>query len=164
MSRLRGAVVTGVVAVSLVLVALNRGPAAPEPHDPSLAGVVATRDFVSPRTVHLVLVTGESIDLDLKTARNLNPNLDEPDPGELLLYGIESERPWFATAFPDVEIDGSFELRSQRRPVVGNSIVFESGLRLPLATKFSESLTGPMEAGAPVVYLLNGKGEVTRRE
>jgi hypothetical protein len=144
-----------------LVVASGCGPAEPEPHDPSLVGVVATRDFLTPMTVRLVLETGESLDLDLKTARNLNPNGDEPDPDELLMYGLGSDRPWFATATRSM--DGEFEIRSQPRATARGSIMFESGLRLPIADDFSESLTGPMEAGMPVTYLLNDRGEVFRR-
>ena len=137
------------------------GPAAAEPHDPSLAGVVRTRDFLAPRAIRVVLTNGESVEIDLATAHNLNPNLDEPDPGELLVYGVEVDRPWFATALPSA--DGGFELRSSLRAVANGSILFESGLRLGVAENYSESLTGPMEPGAPVTYLLNEDGEVTRR-
>lgn len=144
------------VIACLVAFVVGCGPSAPESHDPSLAGVVSTRDFLAPRTVRIVLTSGESVDIDLATASNLNPNLDEPDPGELLFYGVEADRPWFASAAPSV--DGGFELRSPLRTVADRSIIFESGLRLPIADDYSESLTGPMEAGAPVTYLLNEEG------
>ena len=150
------------VIACLVTLIVGCGPSAPEPHDPSLAGVVSSRDFLAPRTIRVVLTSGGSVDIDLATAKNLNPNLEEPDPGELLVYGVEAERPWFASAPPS--IDGGFELRSPLRTVADRSILFESGLRLPIADDYSESLTGPMEAGAPVTYLLNEEGEVTRRQ
>jgi hypothetical protein len=162
MTRRQGAGAIAIFAFCLLLVALNRGPAAPEPHDPSLAGVVLTRDFLSPSTVRLVLETGESLDLDLKAARNLNPNGDEPDPGELLMHGVGPDGPWFATAARSLE--GAFQIWSQRRATIGRSIMFDWGLRLPIADNFSVSLTGPMEAGMPVTYLLNERGEVTRQQ
>ena len=153
-----------VVVIGSCLLAIVAGcePAAPVPHDPSLAGVVATREFIAPRTVRLVLATGESIDIDLATARQLD-DMGGPDPGDLLFYGSEPDGPWWATALPAV--GGGFELWSQLLlPAIDGAILFESGLRLPTAKNFSESVTGPMEAGAPVTYLLNEKGEVTRRQ
>ena len=151
-----------VVVIGSCLLAIVAGcePAAPVPHDPSLAGVVATREFMGSRTAHLVLATGESIDLDFKTARNLNESLDEPDPDELFFYGTEPDGPWFATAIP--YLHGGFELwQSRPIPVDDGAILFESGLRLPIAKNYSVSLTGRMEAGAPVIFLLNEQGEVT---
>lgn len=153
---------TGLLAAVMVLAPVaGCGPAAAAAHDPSVAGVVKSRDFLAPRTILVVLANGESVEIDLATAHNLNPNLDEPDPGELVVYGVEDDRPWFATALPSV--DGGFELRSSLRTVGNGSILFESGLRLRVAENYSESLTGPMEPGAPVTYLLNDEGEVTRR-
>lgn len=154
-----------VVVIGSCLLAIVAGcePAAPVPHDPSLAGVVATREFLAPQTVRLVLATGESIDLDFETTRNLNESLDEPDPDELFFYGSEPDGPWFATALP--YLHGGFELwQSRPKAAVDGFILFESGLRLLIAKNYSESLTGPMEAGAPVSYLLNEQGEVTRRQ
>lgn len=161
--RGRGTWVAVLIVTLALAVAAGCGPAAPVPHDPSIAGVVASREFLGSQTARLVLASGESVEIDYKTAYNLNPNLDEPDPGELLFYGTEPDGPWFATAMRGLE--GGLELRSQPRGIdPDGTILFESGLRLRIAKNFSESATGPMEAGAPVTYLLNEKGEVTRRQ
>ncbi len=146
----------------MVAASFRESPA-PVPHDPAVSGVVATRDFLGPRTVRLVLVTGETLEIDLKTNRNLNPNLDEPDPGELLMYGTEPDgRSWFATALPSMETDGVFDLWSQSRGMIDGSFTFESGLRLPIADDFSFWPTGHLEAEMPTRYLLNEQGEVER--
>jgi hypothetical protein len=162
-SACRGRGTWAAVLIVTLALAVTAGckPAAPVPHDPSIAGVVATRDFLASRTVRLVLATGESVDIDLATVRHLDPNAGDPDPGDLLLYGTEPDGPWLATAYPAV--GGGFELQSQPRGIdPDGTILFESGLRLPIAGNFSVSVTGPMEAGAPVTYLLNENGEVTR--
>ena len=134
-----------------------RAPA-PEPHDPSVVGIVASRELLAGSRARFGLVSGKTIDIDQSVASNLNGVT--PDVGDLLFYGVQPQ-PWFVGLNPVSE--DRFDVYSQPDDAQDGSITFDFGLRLPLAKTYDETGAGQLEAGAPVLYLVNGKGEVIDR-
>jgi hypothetical protein len=136
-------------------------PAAPEPHDPAVVGVVASREFPVGGIVRFVLTSGQTVEIDQDVVRSLN-GAGTADVGDLLFVGDQPKR-WYVT-IPRRGV-GDFEVRSQLDRTGQGSITFDYGLRLKKApTYLEDEAAGQMEPGAPVLYLVNTKGEVTARK
>lgn len=109
-------------------------------------------------TARFGLASGDTIDIDQSVASSLSGGT--PDVGDLLFYG-DQPKPWFVGLEPAGE--DRFDVYSQPDDAQDGSITFDFGLRLPLAATYDETGAGQLEAGAPVLYLVNGKGEVIDR-
>ena len=156
--RLLGA--TPALAICL-LVALGLAacrPPAPEPRDASIAGIVVSREDPTSTTVRLGLASGDTVDIDHSITPRLRGGI--PDVGHLLFYG-DQPKPWFVGLTPVSE--DRFEIWSQPDDAGDGSITFDFGLRLPLASTYDETGAYQLEPGAPVRYVVNGKGEVIDR-
>jgi hypothetical protein len=152
------AIVVGAVA-AVAVVACQ--PAAPEPHDPAVAGVVASRAFPAGGIVRFVLTSGQTVEIDQDVVRSLN-GAGTADVGDLLFVGDQPKR-WYV-AMRRIGLR-DFEVRSQPDRADHGSITFDFGLRLKKAPTYLEGeASGPMEPGAPVLYLVDEKGEVTARK
>lgn len=132
---------------------------APIPHDPSVVGVVEA--YASDgRTAQLGLRSGVTLTIEHGSVQNLGPST-QPGVGDLLLYGVEPDGPWYV-ALPRSDPSG-FVLYSPVRPDVGNTITFESGLRLRIAPEYVATGSGTGEADVPIMYIINDDGEVIAR-
>jgi hypothetical protein len=146
-------------AVAAVAVAACQ-PAAPEPHDPAIVGVVAGREFLAGGMARFVLTSGQTVEINQDAVRSLN-GAGTPDVGDLLFVGDQPKR-WYVAIRRTPA--GEFEVRSQPDRTHIGSITFDFGLRLKKASTYLEDeAAGQMEPGAPVLYLVNEKGEVTER-
>jgi hypothetical protein len=147
-------------ALVLAVTVLGCTPTKVDPHDPTLAGVVQSRQFIGPQTATFTLAGERSVEIDLESTHSLRPEGTEPNVGDLLLHGVDAGRPWFVAVPPT---SSGCELRV--RPVAPSSgrLMFDFGLRLPLASNDREADYGQLDAGAPVRYLINDHGEVIER-
>ncbi len=148
------------IASTMALGMLGCTPAAIEPHDPTLTGVVQAKRFIGARTASFTLAGGGSVQIDLEATQSLRPEGTEPSVGDLLLYGRDARGAWFVAVPPT---SSGFELRVQPAAPSAASLMFDFGLRLPLAANYREGGGGQLEAGAPVIYLINDQGEVAER-
>jgi hypothetical protein len=133
-------------------------PPAPEPRDASVVGIVVSREDPTSTLTRLTLESGDTVDIDHLITTGLRGGL--PDVGHLLFYG-DHPKPWFVGIRRDSE--DRFEIRSQPDDAGDGSITFDFGLRLPLNKYYDETGASQLEPGAPVIYLVNGKGEVIDR-
>jgi hypothetical protein len=141
------------------MVAVACTPERVGPLDPSIVGVVIRREFVGSRTARFSLETGKEVEIDLEKVDRLVPGGAEPDVGDLLLYGVAGTDAWLVTIRSG---SNGFELRTTPAAARSGSIVFDFGLRLPIADNYHET-GGPMEEGTPATYVVNQRGEVTER-
>jgi hypothetical protein len=156
-----GVIVVVAVAAAFNLTTVACQPAAPEPHDAAVVGVVASREFPAGGIVRFVLTSGQTVEIDQDVVRSLN-GAGTADVGDLLFVGDQPMR-WYVT-MPRRGV-GDFEVRSQPDRTGQGSITFDYGLRLKKApTYLEDEAAGQMEPGAPVLYLVNDKGEVTARK
>jgi hypothetical protein len=157
-SRALGAVTAALAGPLLALAFagcdLLAKPAEP-PRDPSLVGVV-DRIELSGRTADVALETGQTLRLDLTDVPDLAGS--GPRVGELLLYG-ELPSPWRASLAPTDEGD-AFEALTTLDDRADGWVTLGFGVRLPVAAGYRPSGAGPSEPGAPVLYLINEKGQV----
>ena len=127
--------------------------------EPTVTGVVVSRDFVTGSSVRYRLAPGAVVNVNLDAVATLAGGT--PQVGDLLLYG-DQPQPWLLGIAPSR--DGQwFELWSQPAQSDDGRLTFDSGLRLPVAPGYRESGNGPMEPDAPVLYRLNELGEVIAR-
>ncbi len=99
---------------------------------PSVVGVVEDAEFIGPREVMFRLSGGRELLLDLNEVEPLLNN--EPQEGELLIYGEDNGRPWAVGLWGGGDcywVTGWGEIRDGR-------MVFSSGLSLPLAPDFDD--------------------------
>lgn len=136
-------------------------PAAPSPspRTPTVIGVIREVEFLGSRQARITLEIGQQVEIDLASADVLYGG--GPKVGDLLLYGVDAGGPWLAELPPAGD---EFRITS---PEVGwgpgPTITFpESGLRLRFAPGYSEG-PGAFEAGMPVTYFVNERGELVRR-
>jgi hypothetical protein len=94
--------------------------------------------------------------MDLNDVRDLAGS--GPRVGELLLYG-ERPSPWRASLAPTAGGDAFEALTTFDDPADG-WINLSFGVRLPVAAGYRPSGAGPSEPGAPVLYLINERGQV----
>ena len=129
-----------------------------EPRDPSIFGVVASREFVAGSTLHVVLKSGQALDVDTSgRMRNLYGGM--PDVGDLLFYG-ESPESWFVALDPR---GSTFLVRSRQDDDSDGAITLDFGLRLPLGPTY-RAIGGQFEPDAPVRYTINENGQVIKQE
>ena len=123
-----------------------------------MVGVVQSIEFVGPRTAAITLATGQRVQIDFEMAERLYAGA--PSEGDLLLYGSDASGPWFVALPPSGDV---FRIFTNLVATDSGTITFEFGLRLPLAPNYHEG-DGPFEPGAPAIYQVNEKGEVTELE
>jgi hypothetical protein len=141
-------------AALLAVAATSCGKPEPVPHDASVIGIVVGRTFLAGPEVRFDLDSGQSVTVGQNAVRILSGGT--PDVGDLFLSGQRPE-PWFVAFRPS---DGRFEVRSQIDRSPDGMITFDFGLRLPMAAAYHSTGQGPMEADAPVLYVVNDRGEV----
>jgi hypothetical protein len=137
-------------------------------HNPSVVGVIESRENLNARIWHYELATGESLEIDFDEPITLLDDALGGDPGALLFYG-EDQDPWYFVLERYVPEDPPHSFRFEASAADDDThIVFENGLRLPKAAGFDgrgwpqdgryDSPAG--EAGfAP--FCINERGEVT---
>ena len=104
------------------------------------------------------LANGETVRLDYDQTRELYGS--GPNPADLLIYG-EQPSPWRASlGHPH---GPGFQVFSRPDDGADGSITLDFGVRLPLADDYLDAGHGQLEAGAPVVYVVNDEGEVIAR-
>jgi hypothetical protein len=145
-----------VLAIALLaVVTVGCQKAEPVPHDPSITGIVVARTFLANSQLRVDLDSGQSVTVDQNRVRMLTGGT--PDVGYLFFYG-EQPQPWFVGFLRDP--NGRFEVRSQIDRSPDGRITFDFGLRLPRAKAYHSTGQGPMEADAPVLYVVSEAGEV----
>jgi hypothetical protein len=153
-ARARVAVLALAIAL-LAVVAVGCQKAEPVPHDPSITGIVVARTFLANSQVQFDLDSGQSVTVNQNTVPALTGGT--PDVGYLFFYG-EQPQPWFVAFLRDP--NGRFEVRSLMDRTPDGRITFDFGLRLPRAKAYHSTGRGPMEADAPVLYVVSETGEV----
>lgn len=152
------------VVASLAAIATVAGcdllarPAEP-PRDPTAVGVVESMEAITSRVSAILLANGQTVRLDYDQTRELYGS--GPNPGDLLIYG-DQPSPWRVSLGRYPHGPG-FQVSSQPDDDADGSITFDFGVRLPLADDYLDAGHGQFEAGAPVFYVINDKGEVTAR-
>lgn len=139
----------------------------PDPHDPSVAGVVAaeaTRLMGEGSRWEYRLENGESVTIDYDIAEPLPNSSSTGEKGSLLVYGTTDEQPWY---FGMSELKaGCFALSDKARDE-GGAILFDNGLRLPKASDFSDRYgykeNGRIKGSGPAgteTFCINDRAEV----
>lgn len=158
--RLACWVVLTLASAAGVLAGCQSPPPRPLPREPSAVGVVRSVDFVEPAIALVTLATGQRVRIDFDTAARLYGG-GGPKTGDLLLHGADALGAWYVALPPEGD---TFRISTDLVGTgPGNTITFEFGLRLPLASTFHMG-HGPFEPGAPADYRVNEKGEVTELE
>jgi len=136
----------------------DAAPSIASPRDPSIVGVVQSIEFVGPRAATITLAKGESVQIDFEAAERLVAGA--PSEGDLLFYGSDAAGAWYVALPPSGD---TFRIFTNLVATDAGTITFEFDLRLPLAPNYREG-DGPFEPGAPAIYRVNEKGEVTELE
>jgi hypothetical protein len=160
-SRVSRAVIAALAGpLLLALAACNplATPAEP-PRDPSAVGVVDSVEAVTTRVADVHLTNGETVRLDYDETRELYGS--GPNPGNLLIYG-DQPSPWRVSLVRYPHGPG-YEVFSQPDDDADGWITFDFGVKLPLAEGYDDDGLGQLEAGAPVIYVVNEEGEVIAR-
>ena len=158
-----------VLVASLVLSACKSSVDIPDVvREPEVVGEVlevasAPEEGPRERRAQFSLIDDQVVVIDLNSARNLGG--PEPREGQLLLYGVESDGPWFWSGplLDDPRSGGQCAEIMAPALEDGDAIVFEIGLRLPKASDFDAfEVTDGQFTDPTKGFCVNERGEVTR--